>query len=285
MNNFRSAIQDCDLSDLGYIGRWYTWEKGHFSASNIRERLDRGLASPSWWSLFPDFTLRHLSHTISDHCPLLVDTMGNVGPSSDHTLQGFRFDANWLLEPDFEKIVEQSWNATSDDVPSKLSRLAVAVKKWCRSLKGRRNRQRSLLQSRLEELSMADPGDEVLAELLDVKLALNLEDDKDELFWEQRARVNWLKCGDRNTQFFHSWASFRRKKNRISKLKRDDGSWESHDEAMASIASTHFQQLFTAQQVDNPNEILRSIRPSITRDDNVMLRRQVTKDEIFCAVK
>ncbi|KAK5770923.1 hypothetical protein PVK06_047086 [Gossypium arboreum] len=38
--------------------------------------------------------------------------------------------------------------------------------------------------------------------LMDIQL--NFEIEKDELYWEQRARVNWLKLGDRNTSFFHS---------------------------------------------------------------------------------
>ncbi|KAK8583091.1 hypothetical protein V6N13_021808 [Hibiscus sabdariffa] len=68
------------------------------------------------------------------------------------------------------------------------------------------------LKSRLQALMLEDPDDDKLAELLDVKLALNLEADKEELFWEQRARVNWLQHGDRNTSFFHKWASFKKKR-------------------------------------------------------------------------
>ncbi|GMI64932.1 hypothetical protein HRI_000162500 [Hibiscus trionum] len=39
---FQAAIDDCGLSDIGYSGRWFMWEKGKFSLTNIRERLDRG---------------------------------------------------------------------------------------------------------------------------------------------------------------------------------------------------------------------------------------------------
>lgn len=37
-----------------------------------------------------------------------------------------------------------------------------------------------------------EPEDDTLAELLEIQLDLNLEADKKELFWEQRARVNLL---------------------------------------------------------------------------------------------
>ncbi|KAK8549477.1 hypothetical protein V6N13_027229 [Hibiscus sabdariffa] len=50
-----------------------------------------------------------------------------------------------------------------------------------------------------------------------------MEADKEELFWEQRARVNWLQQGDKNTPFFHSYASFRRRKNEVKGLLDDQG--------------------------------------------------------------
>lgn len=36
-----------------------------------------------------------------------------------------------------------------------------------------------------------------------------------ELYWAQNSRVSWLKEGDRNTNFFHSIASNKRRKNGI----------------------------------------------------------------------
>lgn len=60
--------------------------------------------------------------------------------------------------------------------------------------------------------------DDLLAELLNVKLYLNMEMDKEEWYWEQRARANWLRMGDKNTSFFHKFASQRKRMNRICGL-------------------------------------------------------------------
>lgn len=38
---------------------------------------------------------------------------------------------------------------------------------------------------------------------MEVQIGLNLKADKEEVFWAQRAWVNWLQHGDRNTNFFH----------------------------------------------------------------------------------
>ncbi|GLT62157.1 hypothetical protein SLA2020_348150 [Shorea laevis] len=36
--------------------------------------------------------------------------------------------------------------------------------------------------------------------------------------WKQRAKRNWFRHGDRNTQYFHAWAKHRRKINHIEKI-------------------------------------------------------------------
>ncbi|GMI93428.1 hypothetical protein HRI_003012100 [Hibiscus trionum] len=180
MNAFHAAMADCDLTDLGYSGRWYTWEKGRLARNNIRERLDRGMANSSWISIFPSHSVKHLSHTISDHCPILINTMDS-SIARDVSL-AFKFDANWILEGDVEGIIQSAWSGLEGDFMSKLSAVSLALKKWCRTLNSRRKVSTDTLISRLEQLSLEDPSDENLAKILEVKLALNMESDKDELF-------------------------------------------------------------------------------------------------------
>ncbi|PPD83915.1 hypothetical protein GOBAR_DD19153 [Gossypium barbadense] len=35
MDAFREVLDHCALTDLGYQGRWYTWENGNFESTNI----------------------------------------------------------------------------------------------------------------------------------------------------------------------------------------------------------------------------------------------------------
>ncbi|KAA3464778.1 reverse transcriptase [Gossypium australe] len=76
---FRKVLEDCDLTDLGFFGQWYMWEKGRLVNNNIRERLDRGVANPKWRNLFPGFEVGHLQHSFSDHCPIVVNTNRDGG--------------------------------------------------------------------------------------------------------------------------------------------------------------------------------------------------------------
>lgn len=42
-----------------------------------------------------------------------------------------------------------------------------------------------------------------------------------EIYWRQKARLKWLKEGDNNTKFFHSFANGCRTNNHISALEID----------------------------------------------------------------
>jgi hypothetical protein len=47
----------------------------------------------------------------------------------------------------------------------------------------------------------------------------------DEIKWIQRSRANWMKGGERNTSCFHSFATTRKKRNSVKKLKYENGNW------------------------------------------------------------
>ncbi|KAK5772722.1 hypothetical protein PVK06_049016 [Gossypium arboreum] len=91
---------------------------------------------------------------------------------------------------------------------------------------------RKKLEKRLLKLYDLDLEYDVLVEIIGIHLGINIEVNKKELFWEQLARVNWLKNGDRNTKFFHKVAVGRQHRNRIHRLKTEAGSWVSNGDDM-----------------------------------------------------
>ncbi|KAK5845222.1 hypothetical protein PVK06_001382 [Gossypium arboreum] len=76
---------------------------------------------------------------------------------------------------------------------------------WAHNIKWDKKRNEILLQRLLDLLNGMDPTEEVLSNLVDVKLVFNLSYDMEELYWEHMARVNWLQHGDRNSTIFHRW--------------------------------------------------------------------------------
>ncbi|GMJ05748.1 hypothetical protein HRI_004244000 [Hibiscus trionum] len=285
MEAFRRALEDCDLEDLGFSGNWYTWEKGRLSSNVIRERLDRGVVNPLWRDNFPDCSVEHLSHTISDHCPLLVSMNLQDDGNSLGTGRAFKFSADWTLEDECESLIKKFWEESNLSLSQKLVELGVKLSAWSRGRKVSSRKRSHELKDKLKVLTDRDPDDETLAEILDVKLALNFEADKDELYWEQWARINWLRHGDRNSSFFHKWASVRKKKNTISKLQNDDGVWLSEDTDMIDLAASYFQKLFTSSDVVDDRRLLDCVQPVVTGEMNSRLTSPFTREEIDTALR
>ncbi|GMJ02632.1 hypothetical protein HRI_003932400 [Hibiscus trionum] len=282
MREFRRVLSDCEVEDIGYKGRWYTWEKGRFESNNIRERLDRGVANSPWLNLFPRYVLNHLSHSFSDHCPLLLNTQDGVNPNKTWH---FRFEASWLLEDSCEPEVQKLWAASVGSIPKKLRQVGVGLENWFRKLKMARKITVKGLKEQLTQLCEQNPTDDILAEITDVKLNLNFEMEKEELYWEQRARVNWMRNGDKNTAFFHRFASQRQKKNKVESLIDDNGNSVDTNESLLNLATSYFTDLFHSDGVSSPEPILEGVEPCITNSMNEKLDCEFTNDEVLKALK
>ncbi|KAA3476759.1 reverse transcriptase [Gossypium australe] len=53
-------------------GPWFTWETSNVKERNIRERIDKGVATSNWVQLFLNFSLCHLLDSFSNHCLLFI---------------------------------------------------------------------------------------------------------------------------------------------------------------------------------------------------------------------
>lgn len=107
---------------------------------------------------------------------------------------------------------------------------------------------------------------------------------REEVIWKQRSRVTWLKEGDRNTRFFHLRASQRRKRNRINKLKRVDGSFTEVDEEMAALTTTFYRDLYTSEGTENTDQLLDSVPVKVTGAMNDELLKPFNPEEVKAAL-
>lgn len=99
--------------------------------------------------------------------------------------------------------------------------------------------------TRSNDLQNEGPDDAVLAEITKIQIGLNLEVDKEERYWEQKAHTNWLTYGNRNTTYFQSVATGRKKRNTITGLENRDGRWVEDQDGILHIVADYFKQLFT----------------------------------------
>ncbi|KAA3482175.1 reverse transcriptase [Gossypium australe] len=199
--------------------------------------------------------------------------------------RNFRFEAKWCLDSSFEGTIRRWWADSSASVPNKLEILGNKLLKWHSSKSREERRKWTQLEQRLEGLFSQDVSDDVLAEISEVQLDLNLEADKEEIFWEQRAHVNWLKNGDHNTSYFHKMAGQRFSHGRIHELVDGNGVRHTELAEMLKVASSYFDNLFTASEMGFDEHLLSLVKRKVTDNMNDYLLQPFTEDDVWNALK
>ena len=106
-----------------------------------------------------------------------------------------------------------------------------------------------------------------------------LEDQK-ELYWRQRAHVHWLREGDRNTKFFHQYASDRKRINKINKLVKDDGGVVEDTSGLKLLITDFYKSLFESHAGARFEELLNQVHQKVTTDMNNYLMGEYRDEEI-----
>ena len=109
--------------------------------------------------------------------------------------------------------------------------------------------------------------------------------DCEEIMWQQRSKVQWMSLGDRNTKYFHTKASGRKKKNTISKLMDDRGIWRESALKVAEVAVSYFENLYMTSHPERILEVVEAVDPKVSDEMNQILIKQFTRDEIEAALK
>jgi hypothetical protein len=88
-----------------------------------------------------------------------------------------------------------------------------------------------------------------------------------------------LREGDQNTKYFHRKASGRAKKNKISRLRRDDRSFATEEEEILSRTHLFFNELYTKDPQVNHFALLQLVEPSVSDQMNQKLTADFTDKE------
>lgn len=146
-------------------------------------------------------------------------------------------------------VIEDAWKDSTglgsnlDNLQVSLRKCSVGLGQWSSSTWSDREKliaKKTAQLKSLQDCEGIDNVDDIKMLKREVGILLAQED----LRWKQRAKLNWYKAGDRNTRFFHSYASQRRRKNRILEV-RDPNDILRFGPASISIAfGQHFESIF-----------------------------------------
>lgn len=133
MQNFKEALEDCNLFYCGFRGYPFTWAN-NFETGFIEERLDRFCATPEWHQMFPRSIVHHSTALSSDHCPISIDLEPSLMVRKK---KSFRFEAMWVREQGCEQVIKDLWhntrgNSASEKVSNGVRQCSSDLSEWNR---------------------------------------------------------------------------------------------------------------------------------------------------------
>ncbi|KAK1403140.1 hypothetical protein POM88_002745 [Heracleum sosnowskyi] len=274
MREFNKWIDDSNLVEFPLENANFTW----IGPNGKRSRLDRAFANSVWPNL-ADWNLKVLPRKNSDHIGILLRARKqNWGPKP------FRVFNVWLRNPSLKKELENFFSEPASlpnlNLHQILRNVKHVIKTWNLSVNGNIFHKISELEEKVAKLEEDNGPRNDLA-----ILKMSLEElclTRDSML-KQKAIVDWLKEGDRNTKFFHQVIQKRRARNSIKKL-ICNGRLSYDPLEIKQEIRRHFKQVFSKRAKFDIFSIKGLISQKISRLEVDSLERPVVIEELELAL-
>ncbi|KAF7150605.1 hypothetical protein RHSIM_Rhsim02G0226500 [Rhododendron simsii] len=264
-------VTRCGLADVPSFGVKFTWSNNRSGEAATYEKLDRAMAyqriqrfEEAWVGID---AVRHIAKKVWD-VPLTGSFAFKVMQKQKMLL---RHLANW------KKL---SIGYLTEEIV-------------------RKKRELEKIQLQLDGQFWGSEAEVLVKQDLMVRSELENLLTREEVYWAQRAKQNWLTMGDRNTKYFHKIASIRAHKNRAVALRDSSGVLVTDPDAIEAMFLDHFRSIFRCEEgssvsrqgyLDYENgvrdgdrvnpSLLATIKTKLTDVQRQELDRPITPDEI-----
>jgi len=100
---------------------------------------------------------------------------------------------------------------------------------------------------------------------------------QEEMLWYQKSREKWERYGDRNTKFFHTLTTTRRKKNCVHGLFLSTGEFCTDDVILQEEALCYFKSLFYSSEASESTNLGLYNLPTLSNEGVDCLLKPVIK--------
>ncbi|XP_071939854.1 uncharacterized protein [Coffea arabica] len=220
-------MEEAEVFDVGFSCSSFTWCNNRQGRAWIWKRLDRLLVNGECSELPSVVSVTHLARHPSDHAPLKVSYTSRT----DDKPHAFRFLNVWTSRASLLDVIRNTWQQECHGSPlrvlcSKLLAARRAIQEWNKNSFGNifaASREAEASVTRAEARLDNEPSEDAQVELNRAQAQLNHALSVEEQFWKQKARVKWLRHGDRNSKFFHAALRQRRLQGVIHRIKDMNG--------------------------------------------------------------
>ena len=191
----------------------------------------------------------------------------------------------WTRDESSREVVHNAWQTEVEGSHSyrlvrKQDVIKAELKRWNKTSFGYTNERINELEAKLAEIQKA----ELSKKNLEKEAALSMELDewqaRNETKWNKKLWELWIKEGDKNTRFFHLSTLKRMRRNVISEIKLDDGSWTENMEVIQQYFKEKFCSLYQTSNPNIPASLEELIQPSVSEEENESLCEVPSREEI-----
>ncbi|GAU40165.1 hypothetical protein TSUD_292700 [Trifolium subterraneum] len=248
MLDFQHWSDSNNLLHLPTQGAFFTWTNGRRSRHSTHKRLDRAICNMDWVNACSSVRVLTLTKIRSDHFPILLEFKNHV----THAPSKFKFMKMWIAHPDCINVIKQSWNINITGCPmfvltQKLKSLKEKLKVWNRNVFGNIHHNVKAASAKVDSLQQDidtfGPTDELINQEKTARINFENVLNMEEIFWKEKAKVQWHCEGDRNTAYFHRLAKIRTTTSLITSLNHGYNTLTDPNEIFAHVVD-HFSNLF-----------------------------------------
>lgn len=132
MVNFMNFLNSINVISIPSEGIPFTWTN-----IVIYEKLDRAVANPALFNLYPNMSLENLPIVGCNHGPITITLTQKVNSGT----KPFHFEAMWLSHDSLVNIVKNAWSNRTDDNPIRnfsgiCNAFASSARNWNREVFG-----------------------------------------------------------------------------------------------------------------------------------------------------
>lgn len=133
-NLFNNCCNVLNLSSVTTSGPKYTWNNKRRGSNNIKQKLDRFLASKHWKDLIPQAIAKNCGFYGSDHRAVKLTLNHKKWVKKEPCYKPFTFENKWLLEDSFPDHAKNSWQQTNnkDNLLEKLKHCSSLIQSWAK---------------------------------------------------------------------------------------------------------------------------------------------------------